>query len=172
VARLSLLQRAWLFYQPGEPVNANFCCVKINFLCLFHGVNKYLDLDCLFYFVLFYSFSLVNILWFVNLYNCVWKHNACVFDSNITFTSPVAVCRYLTRAAASASSQTLLYGADILQQAEVYGHHYLIVLLTQSFTVILINKTLLCCCSHHFSKVYIMYFIKQSVKSVEVPTGN
>ena len=42
-----------------------------------------------------------------------------LFDSNITFASPVAVCRYLARAAASAGSQTLLYGANILEQAEV-----------------------------------------------------
>jgi len=42
-----------------------------------------------------------------------------LFDSNVTFTSPTAVCRYLARTAAVISPQTLYYGADILQQAEV-----------------------------------------------------
>jgi hypothetical protein len=37
----------------------------------------------------------------------------------VTFNSPVAICRYLARAAASAGNGVNLYGADLLQQAEV-----------------------------------------------------
>jgi len=40
-------------------------------------------------------------------------------DSNVSFPSPAAVCRYLARAAAAANSQTLYYGTTVLEQAEV-----------------------------------------------------
>jgi len=48
-----------------------------------------------------------------------WCLFVCLFVSNVTFTSPAAVCRFLARSAASANPQTLYYGASILEQAEV-----------------------------------------------------
>jgi len=53
------------------------------------------------------------------------KRNIFLFDSNVTFTTPAAVCRYLARAASSANPQTLYYGASILEQAEVCECRYL-----------------------------------------------
>jgi len=50
--------------------------------------------------------------------------NIFLFDSNVTFTSPAAVCRYLARAAVSANPQTLYYGASVLEQAEVCECQY------------------------------------------------
>ena len=47
-----------------------------------------------------------------------------MFDSNVTFSSPAAVCRYLARAAVAASPQTSYYGANVLEQAEVGGRRF------------------------------------------------